>query len=152
MSLFSGGDNNQAALSALKLVKSSSGQYIADEVLETAVRIQKQRNSHKYTLKFRWTAGHVGIAGNEDVDKEAKRASEGLTSDKKALPMLLRKPLKQNKAALRQERKGKLKTRWKREWDTSARAEKFKSLDLISPLNNFVKLISNDRLSRIDAS
>ena len=86
------------------------------------------------------------------MDKEAKLASEGLTSDKKALSMLLRKPLKQNKAALRQERKGKLKARWKREWDASARAEKFKSLDLTSLSNKFVKLISNDRLSRIDAS
>ena len=146
------GVDNQAALSSLKLVKGISGRYIADEILETAVRIRKQRNSPKYSLRFRWTAGHVGIAGNEEVDKEAKAATEGLSSDKKVLPMLLRKPLMQNKAALRQARKGKLKERWKREWDASERAEKFKTLDLISPSNKFIKLISIDRLSRNDAS
>ena len=53
------GVDNQAALSALKSVKSTSGQYIADEILETAARIQKQRNSPKYSLNFRWTAGHI---------------------------------------------------------------------------------------------
>ena len=146
------GVDNQAALSALKSVKSSSGQYIADEILELATRIQKQRNSPKYFLRFRWTAGHVGIVGNEEVDEEAKIATGGLSSDKKLLPMLLRKPLKQNKAVLRQTRMSKLKERWKSEWDASARAEKFKPLELISPSNKYIKLISNDRLSRSDAS
>ena len=86
------------------------------------------------------------------MDKEAKRAAEGTSSDKKTLPALLRKPLKQNKAALRQTKKDELKARWRREWNASTRAEKFKALDLIAPSNKFVKLISNDRLSRKAAS
>ena len=116
------------------------------------MRIQKQRNSPKYSLRFRWTAGHVGIVSNEEVDEGAKIATGGLSSDKKLLPMLLRKPLKQNKAVLRQTRMSKLKERWKSEWDASARAEKFKPLKLISPSNKYIKLISNDRLSRSDSS
>ena len=66
--------------------------------------------------------------------------------------MLLCKPLKQNEVALRQTKKDKLKVQWRREWNTSTRAEKFKTLDLTAPSNKFVKLISNDRLSRKDVS
>ena len=101
---------------------------------------------------FRWTAGHVGIKGNEVADGEAKKAAEGLSSDKKNLPTLLRKPLKHNKAALRQQRKDVLKARWKKEWEASSRANKFKALDLTTPSDKFIKLISDDKLSRNDAS
>ena len=143
---------NQAALSMLKSVKSTSGQCIADKILDTVVHIQKQWKSPKYSPKFSWTAGHVGIVGNKEVDKEVKTAAEGLSLDKKMLPMMLHKPLKQNKAALTQTKKGKLKARWKNEWDASMRAEKFKPLDLISPMDKFIKLISNDRLTQDDPS
>ena len=149
---FAVGADNQAALSALNSVKSTTGQYISDEILETAASIKKQRNSDSYSLKFRWTAGHVGIKGNEEVDGEAKKVAEGLSSDKKDLPPLLRKPLKHNKVALRQHRRDILKARWKKEWETSTRANKFKALDLIAPSDKFLKLISDDNLSRNDAS
>ena len=97
------GADNQAALSALNSVKSTTGQYLADEIIESAASIKKQRNSNNYSLTFRWTAGHVGIKGNEEVDSEAKKTAKGLSSDKKDLPTLLRKPLKHNKVALRQQ-------------------------------------------------
>ena len=146
------GVDNQAALSALKSVNTTTGQHIANEILETAAKIKKQRSSNSYSLKFRWTAGHVGIKGNEEVDGEAKKAAEGQSSDKKELPPLLRKPLKYNKAALRQRRREVLKARWAEEWEATERAGKFKAMDLIKPSNEFIKLISNDRLSRMDAS
>ena len=146
------GIDNQAAISALNSVKATTGQHIANEILETAARIKKQRNSSKYSLTVRWTAGHVGIEGNEEVDGEAKKAAEGCTSVKKALPPLLRKALKNNKSALRQSRKEKLKKRWQQEWDASDRAAKYNSLGFSSPSNSFIKLISDDNLSRNDAS
>ena len=149
---FAVGADNQAALSALNSVKSTTGQYIADEIIETAASIKKQRKSNNYSLTFRWTAGHVGIKGNEEVDGEAKKAAEGLSSNKKDLPLLLRKPLKHNKAALRQQRRDILKGRWKKEWEASTRANKYKALDLTSPSDKFLKLISDDKLSRKDAS
>jgi ribonuclease HI len=70
-------------------IKSSPGQYLADAILEVAARIKKSRNSNNYSLKFRWTVGHVGIEGNKGVDAEAKKVSEGETSDRKDLPLLL---------------------------------------------------------------
>ena len=54
------GVDNQAALNALNGVKATSGQYIADEILGMAAQIKKSRNSPRYALKFRWTAGHSG--------------------------------------------------------------------------------------------
>ena len=149
---FAVGADNQAARSTLNSVKSTTGQYIADEISKTAASIKKQRNSGNYSLTFRWAAGHVGIKGNEEVDGEAKKAAEGLSSGKKELPPLLRKPLKHNKAALRQQRRDVLKARWKKEWEASTRANKFKALDLTAPSDIFIKLISDDKLSRNDAS
>ena len=146
------GIDNQAAISALSSVKATSGQYIANELLETAARIKKQRNSSRYSLTFRWTAGHVSIKGNKEVDGEAKKATEGLTSNKMALPPLLRKALKNNKSALRQNRKEELKKRWQQEWNASIRAAKFRTIGLTSLSSSFIKLVSDKNLSRNDAS
>ena len=149
---FAVGADNQATLSTLNSVKSTTGQYIADKIIETAESIKKQRKSDNYSLTFRWMAGHVGIKGNEEVDGEAKKAAEGLSSNKKDLPPLLRKPLKHNKVALRQQRRAVLKGRWKKEWEASTRVNKYKALDLTSPSDKFLKLISDDKLSRKDVS
>ena len=46
------GADNQAALSTLKLVNTTSGQYIANDILAMAAKIKKQRNSSSYLLKF----------------------------------------------------------------------------------------------------
>jgi len=103
------GADNQAALSTLNMVKATTGQYIANEILKTAAKIKKSQDSAKYSLKIRWTVGHMGIEGNKEVDREVKKVAEGLTSDKKALPPLLFKPTRYNRSALRQQRKDKLK-------------------------------------------
>ena len=149
---YSLGIDNQAAISALNAVKSSPGQYIADDILAATMQIKKSRNSPNYSLTFRWTAGHSGITGNEEVDGEAKKATEGLTSDTKLLPPLLRKPLKMNKLALRQRKKESLKTRWKKEWSVSERAPRINALDPSLPSNKYLELINDDRLSCMDAS
>lgn len=132
------------------MVKVSSGQHITDAILETAARIKKTRNSKKYTLKFRWAVGHVGIKENEEAGGEAKKAADDHASDVKVLPPLL--PLKHNKSALRQNRKELLKNRWKKEWDASTRAGKYHNIDSTPPSNKYLKLISDNRLSRADAS
>jgi ribonuclease HI len=149
---YSIGVDNQAALSTLNGVKPTSGQYITDTILDTAVQIKKSRNSASYSLKFRWTVGHTGIEGNEQADVEAKKAVEGTTSDRKNLLPLLRKKIKSNKAALKQHKREQLKKCWAQEWTVSPRFNKFKTLDASFLLSKFNKLTSNSRLSRIDAS
>jgi ribonuclease HI len=149
---YSIGVDNQAALSTLDGVKPASGQYITDTILDTAVQIKKSRNSASYSLKFRWTAGHNRIEGNEQADIEAKKAAEGTTSDRKNLLPLLRKKIKSNKAALKQHKRERLKKCWAQEWKVLPRYNKFKTLDSSFPNSKFNKLISNNRLSRLDAS
>jgi hypothetical protein len=113
---------------------------------------ESESSEQTMTLKFRWTAGHAGIKGNEEVDIKAKKAAEGKTSNKKDLPLLLCKQLKHNKSALKQQKSSQLKTRWLHKWKASPRYNKINTLDPSFPSNKFIKLISDDRLSRMDAS
>jgi hypothetical protein len=72
--------------------------------------------------------------------------------DRKNLPPLLRKKIKSNKLALKQHKREWLKKCWVQEWTVSPRCHKFKTLDPSFPLSKFNKLISNDRLSRLNVS
>ena len=146
------GIDNQVVISALNSVKSSTGQQIANKILEAAAHVKKQHNSARYLLTFRWTAGHVGIKGNKEVNREARKVAEGLTPNKKAPPLLLCKTLKSNKSVLRQNKKENLKKHWQQEWDTSNHTTKFRSIGFSSLSNKFIKLISDNILSRNDAS
>jgi len=53
--------------------------------------------------------GHEGIKGNEKVDKEAKKATKGSSSDKLSLLLYLHHPLLINSSALKQSQAAKLK-------------------------------------------
>lgn len=49
-------------------------------MLQAAAQRRKIRDKKYYSLTVRWTAGHSGILGNEEVDTEAKKAAEMLTN------------------------------------------------------------------------
>jgi ribonuclease HI len=84
------GVDNQAAIKALASKFNKPGHYLAAEALKTAAHLQKIKGK-KYSLTFRWTAGHLGIPGNEEADEEAKKAAEGASLDPANLPKSLRK-------------------------------------------------------------
>ena len=145
------GIDNQAALKALSSKFSKPGQYLAAEAYQLAAKLRKSKGK-KYSLTLRWTAGHMGIPGNEEADEEAKKAAEGRISEEQQLPKLLRKTLKCSKSAAIQEEGAARMARWKRDWLGSTRSAKFKHIDSSLPSRRFIKLISNNKISRADAS
>jgi len=128
------------------------GHHLAREILQVANRTQKHRKKGRYKLTIRWTAGHEGIKGNEDADRKAKRAAEGLTSDKQMLPSYLRKPLLINPAAAKRDHHEGLKERWQKEWTATTRGQKAARINGTTPSKKFLKSVSQTKLSHIDAS
>jgi len=113
---FTIGVDNQAAIRAYQSTLRKPGHHLARETLWLANQIQKRRQKGNYKLIMHWTAGHEGIVGNEQVDHEAKRAAEGLTSEKRTLPTYLRKSLLINPAAVKCAHHESTLKKWKREW------------------------------------
>ena len=147
------GADNQAAIEALQSELTRPGQHIAVEFVKTANTLRKTRSKRKYKLTVRWTAGHVGIAGNEKADTEAKTAVEGTSSDKTDLPRYLRKAVRSSISASKQKHNEKLNETWKVEWQRSDRYKRFKAPDIISPASKKFLLLTNDhRISRHMAS
>lgn len=71
---------------------------------------------------------------------------------KNALPRLLWRKLVHNSSALNQQKIDQLKPRWQQEWGASPWYSHIKPIDSSLPLNKFIKLISDDRLSRKDTT
>ena len=149
---FAMGVDNQAAISAFHSTLRNPGHHLAREALRVANRTQKRRRKGRYKLTIRWTAGHEGIKGNEDADREVKKAAEGLTSDKQTLPPYLRKPLLINPAAVKRDHHEDLKKRWKRDWLATARGQKAARIDGTTPSKKFLKTVSQTEFSCVDAS
>ena len=148
---FALGVDNQAAIKAMSSKFNKPGHYLAAEAYGIAARLRKSKGK-KFSLTLRWTPGHVGIPGNEEADEEAKKAADGLTSDASQLPKILRKPLKRSKSAAIQEEGVERKIRWRKDWAASPHHDKFQKIDSSLPSRRYIKLISNPKLSRADAS
>ena len=108
------GMDNQAVIKAFLSTLRNLGHHLAREILWMANQIQKRRQKGDSKLTIQWTARHEGIAGNKQVDHKAKRATEGLISEKKTLLPYLRKPLLINPAAVKCAHHKSLMKKWKR--------------------------------------
>jgi hypothetical protein len=152
------GADSQAAIQALESELTNPGQHLAAEFLEMARQIARSRSGGKsgesrYKLTVRWTAGHVGIKGNEKADKEAKSAAAGQNSKRTDLPPYVRKSIKSSTSALKQAYNKKANEAWKREWVTSERHKRLPTPDTVPPASKkFLTLTSDDNLSRKRAS
>ena len=149
--MFAIGVDNQAAIKLLSSKFNKPGHYLAVEAHQTAAKLHKTKGK-RYLLSIRWMVGHTGIPGNEEADVEAKKAAEGATSNLDQLPKILKKPLKRSKSAALQEEGTVRKERWRQDWIELPRYAKFKHIDLSLPSHRFLKLTSNPKISRADAS
>jgi ribonuclease HI len=147
------GADNQAALKALSSELTKPGQHLAAEFLKISAQLKKTRKSKRFSITARWTAGHVGIKGNEKADKEAKLAAEGASSDKTDLPSYVRKTIKKSASAIKQVFNDMINKEWKAEWQESGRYKRFKAPDIYSPHSKkYLELTSDYRISRRMAS
>lgn len=146
------GADNQAALKAFHTNRRSPGHHLAREILRIAEQVRKRRSKSKYKLVIRWTAGHEGIEGNEEADREAKKAAEGTNSERRALPAYLRKPLPINPAAVKRAYHDTLKKEWDESWRKSTRGRRIGRIAGETPSKKFLGAISQGELSREMAS
>jgi hypothetical protein len=137
----------------LKLKLTDPGHHLAAEVLRIAKHLRNRNGNANYSLTIRWTAGHVGIEGNEKADKEAKQAADGFSSDKKDLPRYVRNKIKQSVSALRQANNKENNEAWKKEWQASKRYKCFTTKDTAPPASQkYLSLTSDHRILRKMAS
>jgi ribonuclease HI len=68
--------DNQAVIRALESTKPQPGTHILTAARHLLHQIQ-QRQKIGTVLHVQWVLGHLGIEGNEAVDKEAKAAAQG---------------------------------------------------------------------------
>jgi len=142
------GTDNQAAIKAVHKELSTPTHILAKDTLRSAKQISKSRGNRRYILTIRWTAGHMGLEGNEKVDEEAKKAAKGQSTTSSLLPNVLRRKLKFSTAALKQRHNMLTKSSWKKSWDNSTRGKRDHLIDLNSPSKHFINLISNHQISR----
>jgi ribonuclease HI len=147
------GLDSQAAIRALQTELTNPGHHLAAEALRIATHLRNRNSNANYSLTIRWTAGHVGIEGNEKADTEAKRVAEGQSSDKLDLPKYVRNRIKHSVSALRQANNKERNEVWTKEWQASTRHKRFKAMDTVPPSSQkFLTLTSNHRISRKSAS
>ena len=146
------GIDNQAALEVYHSSMKKPAHSVAREALRLGNMLKKRTRGKGYSLMLRWTAGHKGISGNELADKEAKRAAEGLSSDKNSLPTFLKQKLTINPSAVQQNFDAGLKQKWKNEWWNSERGQKISKIDINTPSAHLLCTISKSDLSRRSAS
>jgi len=144
--------DNQAALKAFDSELRNPGHHLAREILQLANRVQKRRSKRKYSLTLRWTAGHIGIPGNEKADRKAKKVASGLSLINELLPPYLRKPLLINPSAVLRANNDALNKEWSQDWHKTERGKRTIKIDSTTPLAKLLKTLSNKKLSREAAS
>ncbi|KAI0310469.1 hypothetical protein OF83DRAFT_1037246, partial [Amylostereum chailletii] len=144
--------DNTAAINATQDDKSKSGSYLLDVVYE-AFKEWQDETMGEVRLTIRWVPGHEGVAGNEAVDKEAKKAAQR-KEDRGENPhlyfpeVILRK-LPISRSANRQAYRATLKKQASESFEqrdpvsgeTSKRCRCIRAIDPSAPSPKFMKLI-----------
>jgi ribonuclease HI len=133
------GIDNHAVIRAKHDESPHSGSHLLKRIREHADIVKRKMYNSK-RLRMVWTPGHENIHGNERADEEAKEAAHGDTSDKKELPIYLRKkPLPHNKSAVAQAFDKRIKEEWRQECEKSHRFERILAIDNSLPSRSFLK-------------
>jgi len=139
------GVDNQAAIRATTSYQSKPGHYLLDIFHDDLRSILLEADGRK--LKIRWSAGHIGIPGNEAADEQAKRAAHGETSQSHLLPSSLKNrartaiALPISKSALKQSFNAAVQNEAKEVWLRSPRHATLQNIDPSAPSKRFASII-----------
>ena len=143
--------DSQAFIKATGVRKTGLGQYLVLEYLRLTDIMNDGTNAPSMTkFALKWVAAHKGVAGNERVDEEAKKAAQGDSSPPEELPLILRKCLPTSATAVKQEFMEKQKIKWLETWKTSPQYARFQHIDKDFLFNKFWKM--SKALSRSQTS
>lgn len=135
--------DNQAAIMALQSGRGKSGRHLLDTFhheLDLLLRAKPHLHFH-----IAWVPGHEGVAGNEEVDAEAKRAAQGdSTSTHRKIPSLAHS-LPKSAAALRAENKKLTNRLWGKSWSECDRGKRLARVDRNVPGRRTLKLYQQRR-------
>jgi ribonuclease HI len=101
--------DSKAAIQGTQSARAGSGAYLVDWLHRAVQRLQRAQPGLHLTI--RWVPGHTGIAGNEAVDREAKKAAGRDESTQRELPGWARRKFPTNKSAALQAFNADLKDR-----------------------------------------
>lgn len=126
--------DNQGVIMASATYKQRQSHYILDAIhrLSRAVWRHERGRSADFSLEIVWISGHSGAEGNELVDKAAKDAATGTSSDRAQLPKFLRDfggVMPASTSALKQMHRRGLKMTWAARWAASPRYGKYKNFN-----------------------
>jgi len=133
--------DSQAFIKVMGVRKTGPGQYLVLEYLRLTDIMNDGTNAPsttKFTLK--WVVAHEGVAGNERVNEEVKKAAQGDSSPPEELPLILQKHLPTSATVVKQEFTEKQKIKWLETWKTSLRYARFQHIDKDFPFNKFQKI------------
>lgn len=140
--------DNKPSLQATRLRRPTAGHHLVDELHKRIEYLQSRNRNTE--LKLRWVPGHMEVKGNEQADKEAKKAAGENSSNPSRLPQILKKPLPASSSAIKQAFQAKVKTRARERWTMSPRFRTVNAIDPTLPSKEFGKQI--DGLPRKHAS
>jgi len=107
--------DNQAAIQASEHPAAKSGHYLCLRFRTLLRKVLSENKVTRQDVTVQWIAGHRDIKGNEDADREAKRAAlnGNDASPKTDLPKCLHKKLPVGASAVKQKNKTELMALWK---------------------------------------
>ncbi|KAF5377958.1 hypothetical protein D9615_006778 [Tricholomella constricta] len=115
-------------------------QLLMEAALPRATTLALDNQGVIQSTAITWISGHSGADGNELVDKAAKGAAQGTTSEWRRLPKYIRElggRLPASVSALKQQHNAALKHRWGERWQKSPRYAKYEAFKEGHPFHNF---------------
>src|SRR5688572_25829290 len=119
--------DNTATIAGTQQINNRSGQYLFELFHREAGKLDLiQRGG---TLTVSWISSHSNVNGNEEADREAKKAANGDSSKPRSLPKSLTslrirppgKELPHNLSTVKMTEKKRTTEKWTRRWQKSKR-------------------------------